>query len=146
MGFDPVYVELPHHGRTEGRSSYTFMRLFRLAGNTILAHSQIPLKIVASFGLLMSIITFTVAIIFFGNALIHGTEVAGWASLFVTVLFVGSVQIALMGVLGIYIGKTFEEAKGRPLYIVKETLNFEEACSRTEQKLERVPKRSVGHA
>src|SRR5262249_50825744 len=108
MGFAPVYVELPHHSRSVGRSSYTFMKLFSLAGNTILAHSQVPLKIVASFGLVMSLITFVAALTFFGNALIHRTEVAGWASLFVTILFVGSVQIALMGILGIYIGKTFE--------------------------------------
>jgi polyisoprenyl-phosphate glycosyltransferase len=124
MGFDPVYINLPHHSRSEGRSSYTAFKLLRLAGNTVLAHSQIPLKIVASFGLAMSLITFIAAIIYFGNALIYGTEVAGWASLFVTVLFVGSVQIALMGVLGIYIGKAFEEAKGRPLYIVRETMNL----------------------
>jgi polyisoprenyl-phosphate glycosyltransferase len=129
MGFDPVYIDLPHYARTGGRSSYTLPKLFRLAGNTILAHSQVPLKIVASFGLLMSLITFIIGIVYFGNALIYGTEVAGWASLFVTVLFVGSVQIALMGVLGIYIGKTFEEAKGRPLYIVKETINFERNSS-----------------
>jgi len=136
MGFDPIYIELPHHIRTEGRSSYTLIKLFRLAGNTILAHSQIPLKIVASFGLLTSLITFAIAAVYFGNALIYGTEVAGWASLFVTVLFVGSVQIALMGVLGIYIGKTFEEAKGRPLYIVKETTNLEVAKSPTVSNAE----------
>jgi dolichol-phosphate mannosyltransferase len=124
MGFDPVYINLPHHSRSEGRSSYTAIKLLRLAGNTVLAHSQMPLKIVASFGLAMSVITFIAAIAYFGNALIYGTEVAGWASLFVTVLFVGSVQIALMGVLGIYIGKAFEEAKGRPLYIVRETINL----------------------
>jgi dolichol-phosphate mannosyltransferase len=136
MGFEPIYIELPHHSRTEGRSSYTPAKLFKLAGNTILAHSQVPLTIVASFGLLMSLITFLAAIVYFGNALIYGTEVAGWASLFVTVLFVGSVQIALMGVLGIYIGKTFEEAKGRPLYIVKETTNFEAGENATAADVE----------
>jgi glycosyltransferase involved in cell wall biosynthesis len=124
MGFDPIYIELPHHIRAQGRSSYTVFKLLKLAGNTILAHSQVPLKIVAGFGLMMSFITFVMAIIYFGNALIYGTEVAGWASLFVTVLFVGSIQIALMGVLGIYIGKAFEEAKGRPLYIVRDTANL----------------------
>ena len=124
MGFDPVYIELPHHGRMQGSSSYTLLKLLRLAANTVLAHSQIPLKIVAGFGLAMSAITFMAGAIYFGKAMIYGTEVAGWASLFVTVLFVGSIQIALMGVLGIYIGKIFEEAKARPLYIVKETVNL----------------------
>jgi polyisoprenyl-phosphate glycosyltransferase len=125
MGFDPVYIDLPHHRRSEGRSSYTLSKLSKLAANSILAHSQTPLKIIAGFGLAMSLMTFLAAIGYFGYALIHGSAVAGWASLFITMLFIGSVQIALMGVLGIYIGKTFEEAKGRPLYIVKDTANLD---------------------
>src|SRR5262245_45525498 len=124
MGFNPVYVHLPHHERGEGRSSYTVGRLFKLAMHTILAHSQTPLKMVAGFGLVMSIITLLIAIVFFSRALMFGTEVVGWASLFVTMLFIGSMQIALMGVLGIYIGKTFEEAKGRPLYFVRDSVNL----------------------
>jgi polyisoprenyl-phosphate glycosyltransferase len=124
MGFDPIYIDLPHHLRGEGQSSYTMKKLLKLAGGAILAHSQTPLKIVAGFGLAMSLITFVVACFFFGRALVFGTEIIGWASLFVTILFVASVQIALMGVLGIYIGKTFEESKGRPLYFVKETMNL----------------------
>jgi len=124
MGFDPVNVELPHYDRSRGQSSYTFGKLFKLASDTILAHSQMPLKIVAGFGIAMSAVTFILACIFFGRALIFGTEVVGWASLMVTILFVASLQIALMGVMGIYIGKTFEEAKRRPLYIVKDTVNL----------------------
>jgi dolichol-phosphate mannosyltransferase len=125
MGFDSVYVELSHRERRAGRSSYTVSKLLRLAINTILAHSQIPLKIVAAFGIVMSFITFAIGIVFFTRALLFGTEVVGWASLIVTMLFVGSIQIAMMGILGIYIGKTFEETKGRPLYIVKDTVNLE---------------------
>ncbi len=124
LGFEPAYVELPHYQRQEGRSSYTLSKLVTLAGQTILAHSQIPLKLMAIFGLVMSVLTFLAAVIYFGRALIFGTNVAGWSSLFVTMLFMGSFQIALMGVLGIYIGKIFDETKGRPLYVVKETTNF----------------------
>src|SRR5579862_844667 len=124
MGFDAVYLDLPHYSRVEGKSSYTLGKLLRLAGNTILAHTQMPLKIIAGLGLIMSAISLVVGLIYFGKALFFGTEVEGWASLFVTMLFVSSVQIAMMGVLGIYIGKTFEEAKGRPLYFVKETVNL----------------------
>jgi dolichol-phosphate mannosyltransferase len=129
MGFNPVYVNLPHHERGQGHSSYTFGKLFKLATHTILAHSQTPLKIVAGFGFVMSLITFAIAFVFFSRALIFGTEVIGWSSLFVTMLFIGSVQIALMGILGIYIGKTFEESKGRPLYFVRDTMNLGMATS-----------------
>jgi glycosyltransferase involved in cell wall biosynthesis len=125
MGFDHVYVQLPHHKRRHGTSSYTFRNLLKLASHTILAHSQMPLKLVAGLGLAMSIVSFLAAVYYFGRALILGFQVEGWASLMVTILFVGSVQIALMGVLGIYLGKTFEEAKGRPLYIIKDTVNLD---------------------
>jgi glycosyltransferase involved in cell wall biosynthesis len=125
MGFEAAHVELPHHARAQGRSSYTLGKLIRLAGNTILAHSQIPLKAVAVLGFAMSAVTFLVALIYFGRALFFGTSVIGWTSLFVTILFISSFQIALIGVLGIYVGKTFDEAKRRPLYIVKDTLNLD---------------------
>jgi hypothetical protein len=72
----------------------------------------------------MSTITFVVALFYFGRALLFGTNVLGWTSLFVTMLFMSSFQIALMGILGIYLGKTFDEARRRPLYIVKETINL----------------------
>ena len=75
---------------------------------------------------LLPAITFIIALIYFSRAFVLGTKVAGWTSLFVTLLFVSSFQIALMGVLGIYIGKTFDEAKRRPLYIVRETVNFDD--------------------
>ncbi len=90
-----------------------------------MAHSQVPLKAVAVLGFAMSAVTFLVALIYFGRALFFGTSVVGWTSLFVTILFVSSFQIALIGVLGIYVGKTFDEAKRRPLYIVKDTLNLD---------------------
>jgi polyisoprenyl-phosphate glycosyltransferase len=125
MGFETAFIELPHYPRPDGKSSYTMRKLLTLAGNTILAHSHVPLNIVAVLGFIMSGITFLVALIYFGRALIVGSSVAGWASLFVTILFVSSFQIALMGVLGIYIGKTFDEAKRRPLYVVRDTVNLD---------------------
>jgi glycosyltransferase involved in cell wall biosynthesis len=126
MGFETAYVELPHYPRAGGQSSYTISKLIRLATNTIIAHSHVPLNIVAFLGFVMSAITFIIALVYFSCAFILGTTVAGWASLFVTLLFVSSFQIALMGVLGIYIGKTFDEAKRRPLYIVRETVNLDD--------------------
>jgi dolichol-phosphate mannosyltransferase len=131
MGFDPVYIALPQHERRQGESSYNLRKLVKLATQTILAHSQTPLKFVAGFGFVMSLITFAIAVVFFGRALLFGTEIVGWASLFVTILFIGSIQIALMGVLGIYIGKTFEETKGRPLYVIKDTVNLGTAPNST---------------
>jgi glycosyltransferase involved in cell wall biosynthesis len=126
MAFETAYVKLPHHPRAEGQSSYTIGKLVRLATNTIVANSLIPLNIVALLGLVMSVITFIIALIYFSRTLILGTTVAGWTSLFVAMLFLSSFQIALISVIGIYIGKTFDESRRRPLYIVRETVNFHE--------------------
>ena len=59
------------------------------------------------------------------RALVWGIPVTGWASLIVAVFVVGGVQIFITGIVGIYVGKTFEEAKKRPLYFVRETVNLE---------------------
>jgi glycosyltransferase involved in cell wall biosynthesis len=124
MGFHVGTVELPHHPRTHGRSSYTLSKLVSLASNTILAHSQMPLKIVAAFGLFLSIAAMTMAGLIAARAAIWGVSVTGWASLIVAVFAVGGVQIFLIGIVGIYVGKNFEEAKKRPLYFVKDDCNL----------------------
>lgn len=124
MGFEVAALELPHHPRAEGKSSYTFGKLARLAGSAILAHSQTPLKIAAFFGLGMAVLSLFAALAIIVLALGWGIPVTGWASLIVAVFVVGGVQIFITGVVGIYVGKTFEEAKKRPLYFVKDTSNL----------------------
>lgn len=125
MGFEQVFVEVPHHNRAEGKSSYSLRKLLALAIDTVLAHSQVPLKFVVGAGIAMSLFSFVAAIVVFGRALFFGYDVDGWASLFVASMFLGSVQIALLGIVGIYVGRTFEETKRRPLYIVGEKLNID---------------------
>lgn len=124
MGFEVASLELPHHPRAAGKSSYTLAKLARLASSAILAHSQTPLKIAAFFGLGMALASLLAALAIIVLALGWGIPVTGWASLIVAVFVVGGVQIFITGVVGIYVGKTFEEAKKRPLYFVKDTSNL----------------------
>jgi polyisoprenyl-phosphate glycosyltransferase len=124
MGFDVGTVTLPHHARAAGQSSYTFSKLAKLAFNTILAHSEVPLKIVAVLGLIMSALSITAGIVFALLALVWDIPVPGWASLIVSIFVVGGIQIFITGVVGIYVGKCFEEAKKRPLYFVRDTSNL----------------------
>jgi polyisoprenyl-phosphate glycosyltransferase len=127
MGFDVGTVVLPHHARREGRTSYTLSKLIALASNTILAHSQMPLRIVAGFGLCLSILAMAVASVIAARAAIWGVSVTGWASLIVAVFAVGGVQIFITGLVGIYVGKNFDEAKKRPLYFVKDDMNLQDS-------------------
>jgi dolichol-phosphate mannosyltransferase len=124
MGFEVGTVALPHHRRPVGQSSYTFWKLFRLAGNTIVAHSQLPLKITALFGFVTACLSFIAALMIVVRVLVWGGTVLGWPSLIVSMFLLGGIQIFLTGIVGLYVGKCFEEAKRRPLYIVRATSNL----------------------
>ena len=125
MGFKVATVRLTTHERKQGKSSYSFGKLTRLAINIALSHSEVPLRIVALFGFVMSVISVGIAGTYFAKALIKGVPVAGWTSLIVAIFVLGSIQIFMTGVVGIYVGKIFREAKHRPLYFISEYSGFD---------------------
>lgn len=119
MGFPTASIEVKHAERFEGKSSYTFAKLWRLASETIIAHSDKPLRLAVRFGFLMAFFSFVYGAYFLGVALFHGSPVAGWSSLIVSLYFIGGIIIGIIGILGIYLGKTFDESKKRPLYVIR---------------------------
>jgi dolichol-phosphate mannosyltransferase len=80
----------------------------------------------ATLGLVMAFVSFAMALGLIARNLIWGASVVGWTSLIVAVFIVGGIQIFVTGIVGIYVGKCFEEAKRRPLYFVRETINMDE--------------------
>jgi polyisoprenyl-phosphate glycosyltransferase len=118
MGFPTASIEVSHAERHEGRSTYTFGKLWKLAVDTIIAYSDKPLRLAVRFGFVMSMLSFAAGLYILLRALLYGSPVVGWPSLVVSVYFIGGIIISILGVLGIYLGKTFDEAKKRPLYIV----------------------------
>jgi len=128
MGFPTTGIRVEHAEREEGRSTYTFAKLRKLAADTILAYSDKPLRIAVSLGLMMAAVSFGFGGLILGRALVYGTAIPGWASLMVSLYFIGGLIIGILGILGVYLGKTFDEAKKRPLYIVRRiTCNVESA-------------------
>jgi dolichol-phosphate mannosyltransferase len=125
LGFEVAELQTRHHPRNEGQSSYSLRKRMRLATDTILAHSELPLKVTASCGLVVAGLSLLAGFLIILRTLIFGTAVTGWASLIVSVFIVGGIQIFCIGVVGIYVGKTFEEAKRRPLYFVRNTINLD---------------------
>ncbi|MCC6610811.1 MAG: glycosyltransferase family 2 protein [Burkholderiales bacterium] len=121
MGFPTAAIDVQHAARHEGRSTYTFGKLWKLAGDTIIAYSDKPLRLAIRFGFLMSLLAFAGGVYILVEALLYGSPVVGWPSLFVSLYFLGGIIISILGVMGIYLGKTFDEAKKRPLYIVSRT-------------------------
>lgn len=128
MGFPTTSIEVEHAERYAGESTYTFSKLRKLAFETIIAHSDKPLRLAVRFGFLMATFSFFYGAYILYKAFFHGSPIEGWASLIVSLYFIGGIIIAILGILGVYLGKTFDESKKRPLYIISRT-TFDEAKS-----------------
>ncbi|MGH8616149.1 MAG: glycosyltransferase family 2 protein [Burkholderiales bacterium] len=118
MGFSAAAIEVQHDSRHEGRSTYTFAKLWTLAADTIIAYSDKPLRLAVRFGFVLSALAFAFGLYIIVHHWLYGSPVIGWASLMVSIYFIGGVIISILGIIGIYLGKTFDETKKRPLYIV----------------------------
>jgi dolichol-phosphate mannosyltransferase len=126
MGFPSASIEVQHDERFAGNTSYTFRSLWKLAMETIIAYSDKPLRMSIRFGFLISTLAFAYGAYIIYRALLYGVAVSGWGSLIVSIYFLGGIIISILGVMGVYLGKVFEETKRRPLYIIgKVTSNYE---------------------
>jgi polyisoprenyl-phosphate glycosyltransferase len=123
LGFPTAYVQVDHAARPEGKSGYSFRRLLSLAVNVIIAFSDKPLRLAVRLGFLISLTAFCAAAYEGVRALRGQIPVQGWASLMVSLWFLSGLIIFFLGILGIYIGKIFDQVKGRPLYIIRDILN-----------------------
>ncbi len=120
LGFRNTSIDIEHAARSTGQSSYRFAKLFRMALTNIVSQSNKPLKISIAFGFFMSLCSLIYAIYLVIRYLLWGVPVAGWTSVIVSIYFVGGLLFANLGILGVYIGKVFDETKGRPLYVIRE--------------------------
>lgn len=125
VGFSYTSIDVEHSGRLIGKTSYSIKKLFSLAFDTIIAHSNMPLKISVAIGSVMSFSSFTYSIYLVLQYLVNGSPVEGWTSVMVSIYFLSGLILLTLGILGVYIGKIFDETKNRPLYIVQE-LTWEE--------------------
>lgn len=124
VGFKSTKIKVEHGERTKGKSSYNFRRLLNLAFDIILANSDKPLRITIKIGLVISTVAFGFAISNAIKALQGEIEVLGYASIIISIWLLGGLVIVILGVIGLYVGKTFEGVKNRPNYII-ESLTWE---------------------
>lgn len=121
VGFKRAEIDIEHSSREDGKSSYTLNRLVELAIDSIVSQSNKPLKLSIKFGFLVSLLSLLYGSTLVFKYLIYGVPVEGWTSVMVSIYFIGGLLFANMGILGLYIGKIFDETKQRPLYLVQET-------------------------
>jgi dolichol-phosphate mannosyltransferase len=129
LGYNSASIYVEHAERFTGKSAYNFSRGFLLAMESITSQSNKPLILSIRLGFTMSLSAIAVGLYYVGRYLTHGVGVAGWTSVIVSIFFTAGLLLANMGVLGLYVGKIFNEVKERPLYLVRERLNFDVAES-----------------
>jgi len=122
LGFRRAYVDYEHGARFAGRSSYSLSRLVRHSMTTIAAHSTKLLYLAIWMGFVFMLISVGLAGYVIVQKLLYRIGVQGWASLMAAVWLVGGAVLFSLGVLGIYIGKIFEQVKQRPLFIVRKRI------------------------
>jgi polyisoprenyl-phosphate glycosyltransferase len=123
VGFNQTAIEYDRDVRYAGSTKYPLAKMMRFAMDGITSFSDVPLRFASYFGFTVSAIAFIYALIVIGFKLFSLNPPAytpGWASTIVAVLFLGGVQLMSLGILGEYLGRVYDEVKGRPLYLISE--------------------------
>jgi polyisoprenyl-phosphate glycosyltransferase len=120
VGFKQIGVEYKRAARQAGETKYPFRKMFRLALNAITSFSYFPLQVATFFGFASAGIAIVAIIPVVYLRMTGSRAFFGQATTLIAVLFLGGVQLICVGILGEYIGRLYDEAKGRPLYIVRE--------------------------
>lgn len=126
VGFSQIGVEYERDKRYAGVSTFSFKKYINFALNGLTSFTEKPLYFSCVFGLIITSITFIIAIILIVQKLLNPASITqGWTSLTVIILFFGGIQLLSTGILGVYVSKIYREVKGRPLYIVASTINIQ---------------------
>ena len=122
VGFETEYIPYEAAERFAGTTKWSFTKLLKYAMEGIISFSTLPLQLATFFGAIVSAIAIIYGIVIIAQTLITGIDVPGYATTIVVVLFLGGVQLLVMGILGDYLAKTYIQGKHRPVYIAKNVL------------------------
>lgn len=122
LGFSQIGVEVEHGARYAGQTKYNTWRLIKLLVNTLTSFSYLPLQLASYLGLLTALFSVCLGAYVILRWIFVGIPVAGFTSTIVAILFLGAVQLIVLGLIGEYVGRVYTESQGRPLYVVREIL------------------------
>lgn len=120
VGFNSTEIEVEHAPRLVGKTSYNLSKLFNLALDIILAYSDKPIRLLVKLGFSISFISFIFAVYTIIKAIRGQIVILGYASIIISIWLLSGFIIFTLGIIGLYIGKTFEGVKNRPIYIIRE--------------------------
>ncbi len=125
VGFRKGYLPVQHAESERGKSSYSLFKLFRLASDNMIGFSDKPLRLMLKIGFYITLLSLLVALYYFVKWAMGWIEVDGFTTLVISVWFALGTIAMMLGVTGIYIGKIYDRVKGRPTFIISETLNMD---------------------
>ena len=123
VGFRQTKIDITHASRFEGETSYTLLQLINLALNIALSYSDKPIRLTIQTGAIIALTSFLFAIILLYRYFMGQVIVMGYTSLIFSIWFLSGCIMMTLGVIGLYVGKTFEASKHRPIYLVEKKLN-----------------------
>lgn len=126
VGYNTCFIPYIACDRAAGTTKWSFRKLLNYAIEGIIGYSTAPLRFATYLGGITAIAAVIYLIIVVLQKLISGIDVPGYATIIVLILFFSSMELFCIGIIGEYVGKTFEQSKNRPVYIAKEVLNYED--------------------
>ena len=126
VGFQRTKINVAHAPRNNGKSSYSLKSLLALSFNNIIAFSDKPLRLTLKFGVLIVVLSFIYALYILIKYLTGGISVSGFTTMAISIWFLSGVIIMLLGMLGLYLGKTFDKVKDRPTFIISSKINVDD--------------------
>lgn len=127
IGFEQTAIKFQRDPRFAGEVKYTFAKSFALAIDGLVSFSKVPLRLATYVGLFAACVSILMAVlVFYWRIFYPSSPLTGMAIIIMAVFFLGAVQLVSIGILGEYIGRIYEEVKGRPLYTLAEVVGFEE--------------------
>ena len=124
LGFKDASIDVEHNERSEGKSSYSLMKRFKLGFDVIVSNSNKPLRFAVGLGFGMSALSFLLALYNVVAKWAGVIQVPGYTTTVFSIWFVGGLLLLVMGIMGLYIGKIYDQVKGRQLFIVKDKVNL----------------------
>ena len=124
LGFKDTSIDVEHGGRPEGKSSYSLLKRFKLGFDVIVSNSNKPLRFAVGIGFGMSAISFLLALYNVIAKWAGVIQVPGYTTTVFSIWFVGGLLLLVMGIVGLYIGKIYDQVKGRQLFIVRDKVNL----------------------
>jgi glycosyltransferase involved in cell wall biosynthesis len=118
LGYQAVLIPYVRRKRTKGKSRWTLGKKIKLFVDTFVSFSYFPIRLFSFLGIIYAVLSFSYGIVIFASWLTFGIEVQGWVPMMLVLTFTAGLQMTLLGILGEYLWRTLDEARGRPLFVI----------------------------